>query len=70
MKTLKSFALYTLLSLCCFAILHSLFWWITQQFYWYEEMLLTEFGRGTLASLFLMGLGLSAAIFVAVTSAK
>ena len=59
-KTLKSYALYTLLCLCYFAVLHSLIWWISQDFYWYKELLETENGRGYLVIMFVLASGLSA----------
>lgn len=65
-KTLKSYALYTLLCVCCFALLHSLFWWISQDFYWYKEMLETEYGRGSFAMMFLLTSGLSAIVCIVV----
>ena len=69
-KTLKSHALYTLLCVCCFAILHSIIWWISQDFYWYKEMLETVNGRGYLAMMFVLSFGLSAIVYVVVRAAK
>ena len=69
-KTLKSYALYTLLCVCCFAVLHSLIWWISQDFYWYKEMLETDYGRGYFAMMFVLASGLSAIVCVVVRVAK
>lgn len=69
-KKLKSYALYTLLCVCCFAALHSLIWWISQDFYWYKEMLESDYGRGCFAIMFIAASGLSAIVCVVVKSAK
>lgn len=69
-KTLKSYALYTLLCVCCFAVLYSMIWWISQDFYWYKEMLETDYGRGRIVVMFVLASVLSAFACVVVRAAK
>lgn len=58
-KTLIRYALYTLLYLCCFAFVHFMIWWISQDYLWYKEMLETDYGRAALVMMFLGTIGLS-----------
>jgi len=59
LKTLKIYAFYTLLCLCSFAFMYSLIWWVSQDFYWYKEMLKTSYGRASFLQMFFIASGLS-----------
>jgi hypothetical protein len=42
--------------------MYSLIWWISQDFYWYKEMLETDYGRASFAQIFVLTSGLSALV--------
>jgi len=45
-------------------------WWISQDFYWYKEMLETDYGRGRIVVMFILASVLSAFACVLVRAAK
>lgn len=61
-KTLKSYALYTLLCLCSFAFIYAITYWVSNDLYWYKEMLETDYGRASFAQIFVLTSGLSALV--------
>ena len=59
LKTLKSYAFYTLLCLCSFAFMYAIICWISNDLYWVSEMINNEKGRASFAMMFTITSGLS-----------